>query len=290
MTKHRRIRSLAGFRQTHAALRASRHDLVPTWSDQHLPVIAVVHVWRHSDEREGPGRGRVSFGRVRSEIGGASGRPGRIAARGRRPQFDDREPERHGSSSRRMPAIVDRATRCPTFFNALGSACSPSSDCRSPCGSRDAGFRVVRQVGRDAAGRTSHFRVTNARCHRRIVSGVTSSANSCGVGGGVPAPRDAGADDRPVGAGGCPVAPSSRGLLAKVGDHIALLTIEPPKQRRQQHLQRYHASTLTPARARPDFQTVRAGQCIKRRPRQLGASQCRWHRVTTSGVPDVQWQ
>ncbi len=29
--------------------------------------------------------------------------------------------------------------------------------------------------------------------------------------------------------------------LAKVGDHIALLTIEPPQQRRQQHLQRYHA-------------------------------------------------
>jgi hypothetical protein len=39
--------------------------------------------------------------------------------------------------------------------------------------------------------------------------------------------------------------PSCRAILfAKVGDHIALLTIEPGKQRRQQHLQRYHTSTL----------------------------------------------
>ena len=46
-----------------------------------------------------------------------------------------------------------------------------------------------------------------------------------------PAPPDAGAVDRPVAADGCPVARAV--LFAKVGDHIALLTIEPPKQRRQ---------------------------------------------------------
>ena len=34
-------------------------------------------------------------------------------------------------------------------------------------------------------------------------------------------------------------------LFTKEGDHIALLTLEPPNQRRQQHLQRNHTSTLT---------------------------------------------
>jgi hypothetical protein len=36
-------------------------------------------------------------------------------------------------------------------------------------------------------------------------------------------------------------------LLAEEGDHVALLGLEPAKQTRQQHLERHHASTPTPA-------------------------------------------
>lgn len=52
-------------------------------------------------------------------------------------------------------------------------------------------------------------------------------------------------------------------LFAEKGDHIALLAIEPSKQRRQQHLQRNHTSTLRHSEPAPVF-----GQYgrVRRRP------------------------
>ena len=35
-------------------------------------------------------------------------------------------------------------------------------------------------------------------------------------------------------------------LLAEEGNHVALFSLKPAKQTRQQHLQRNHGSTLTP--------------------------------------------
>ena len=61
-----------------------------------------------------------------------------------------------------------------------------------------------------------------------------------------PAPRDVAADHRPCGADGGPVAPSARGSPRGGGNHVALFSLEPAKHARQQHLQRNHASTLTP--------------------------------------------
>ena len=81
-------------------------------------------------------------------------------------------------SALRMEATVERATRWPTFFSA-------------PC------IRVYPQLGFSVAIRTTrrrisvstpgrpgrcrvyvHFRTINSRCHRRMVSGVTSVATS----------------------------------------------------------------------------------------------------------------
>ena len=81
-------------------------------------------------------------------------------------------------SALRMAAIVDRATRWPTFFSAPCIGVYPQR-----------GFSLAIRTARcrisaSAPGRPRrlreyvHFRTISSRCHRRIVSGVTSVATS----------------------------------------------------------------------------------------------------------------
>jgi hypothetical protein len=78
----------------------------------------------------------------------------------------------------RMAAIVDRATRWPRFFSAPCMRVYPHL-----------GFSVAirttrRRISASTTGRPGrrrecvHFRTINSRCHRRMVSGVTSVATS----------------------------------------------------------------------------------------------------------------
>ena len=119
-------------------------------------------------------------------------------------------------SALRMLAIVDQATRWPhTLQRTLDPRVTPArivgrhadhqmlDSCRTP---RSAG--ALPGVG--------HFRATKSRRHRRIVSGVTSVANSCNLWRRRRCPstvRRRAVDRRPVGADGSLVATSSRDSL-----------------------------------------------------------------------------
>jgi len=49
-------------------------------------------------------------------------------------------------SALRMLAIVERATRCPTFFSVPWIRLYPTADCQSPPGQRDAEWSDARPV------------------------------------------------------------------------------------------------------------------------------------------------
>jgi hypothetical protein len=126
-----------------------------------------------------------------------------------------------------------------------------------------------------------HLRATNSRCHRRMVSGVTIEAT-----------RAAGRSRRDAPFIIAQAQPSTVELhlehailFAQKLNHVALISIKPPEQRRKEQVKWNHARSLRQSRSTQFSDTTRRGSGSTARGAAVAVTpaSCRWRTIPRTG-------